>query len=479
MKDLLWYKDIIKKSELAEDSDVKGCMIIKPYGFYIWEKIKKIINKKIKNTGHKNAYFPLFIPKSYIGKELKHVKEFAKECAVVTHYRLKEINKKIEKDPDSELKEELIIRPTSETIIWNSYKKWIKSYKNLPIMINQWANVVRWEMKNKIFLRTTEFLWQEGHTVHSKKIESIKESQIMLNIYKNFLEKYMRIPTITGIKTENEKFAGAEKTYTIEILMKNGKALQAATSHLLGQNFSKAFNVKFVNKKGNIEHPWGTSWGVTTRLIGALIMTHSDENGIILPPVLAPIQVIIIPIYKNKKEYNKIFKKLITVKKILKKINISAKIDNRYTHSPGWKFSEYEIKGVPIRISIGEKEVIKNLIEVTRRDTKEKVLIKIENIKKEIPIILKNIQNDIYEKALKFKNSNIKKINDYNDFKENIKKGGLIIAHWDGTKETEEKIKKETKASIRCIPINLKNEKGKCIYTGNFSKKRVFFAKSY
>jgi len=478
----LWYQELIIKAKLAENSTIRGCMIIKPYGFSIWEKIKLILDKKLKNTNHQNVYFPIFIPKSYLNKEAEHIKGFAKECAIITHYKLKNIKKipKLYIDNKTKLKEELIIRPTSESIIWNSYKNWIKSYRDLPILINQWANVVRWEMRTRLFLRTTEFLWQEGHTAHSTKKESIIETKKILNIYADFIENYMSIPVLKGIKTKTEKFSGAKTTYTIESLMQDGKALQIATSHFLGQNFSKAFDVKFTNKNGKFEHVWGTSWGTTTRLIGALIMTHSDDNGLILPPLLSPIQIVIIPIYKKKIELKKIKKIVLKIKSILKLKNISILFDSRSKYKPGWKFTEYELKGVPIRITIGPKEILKKTIELTRRDTNKKIIIKIKKIEDEVVFLLNDIQKKIYNKALLFVKKKTKFVNKYEEFKKIIKNnGGFVLAHWDGTAKTEQKIKEKTKATIRCIPINKKTEKGRCIYTNKNSTKRVVFAKSY
>lgn len=476
-----WYNEIIIKSELAENSSVRGCMIIKPYGLLIWDRMKSILDDMLKKTGHENAYFPLLIPKSSLSKEANHIKGFAKECAIVTHYRLKKSkNKKIIIDPKSKLKEELIIRPTSETIIWETYKKWIQSYRDLPILLNQWSNVLRWEMKIRLFLRTSEFLWQEGHTAHENKYEAIKESKKILDIYKKFLQKFMAIPVIKGKKSLNERFSGAEETYCIESMMQDGKALQSGTSHFLGQNFSKAFNVKFTNKKGNKEYVWGTSWGVSNRLIGALIMVHSDDYGLVLPPKLAPIQVVIIPIYKNNNELEKITKKVNYLKKSLKNKGIRIKYDYKNNKSPGWKFNEYEIKGVPIRLTIGPQELKKNTVELTRRDNFKKISVNQENIENFISDLLKKIQKKIYEKAKKKHEKSIIFVEEYKNFKDIIKeKGGFLLAHWDGTIETEKKIKKETKATIRCIPIKNIKEKYKCIYSGKPSSQRVIFAKSY
>lgn len=477
-----WYNEIIIKSGLAEMSDIRGCMIIKPYGFAIWEKIQNILNKMFKDTGHENAYFPLLIPKHFFSKEASHA-NFAKECAIVTHYRLKKKNNndnEIIIDPNSKLEEELIIRPTSETIIWKTYKNWIQSYRNLPILINQWSNVIRWEMRNRIFLRTSEFLWQEGHTAHSNKEEAIKESIKILNLYTKLVEKTIAIPVVKGIKTENEKFAGAEKTYCIEGIMQDGKALQIATSHFLGQNFSKAFDVKFMSKNGQLEYVWGTSWGISSRLMGALIMTHSDDQGLVLPPLLAPIQIVIIPIYKNNDELSRINEFVLPIKKYFEKKKISVIYDNREFYTYGWKFNEYKIKGVPIHIYIGPKEIEKNVIEIFRRDNLNKKIFNKNEIFKIIPIILKEIQKNIFNKAKKNYNNFITEVNNYEIFKQILKeKGGFILAHWDGTYETENKIKSETKASIRCIPLNNNITIGKCIYSGKYSNKKVLFAKSY
>lgn len=477
-----WYNDIVIKADLAEYSDVRGCMIIKPYGYAIWEKMQAALDKMFKDTGHSNAYFPLLIPKSYMSKEAAHVEGFAKECAVVTHYRLRNAadGSGIEVDPDAKLEEELIIRPTSETIIWNTYRKWIQSYRDLPILINQWANVVRWEMRTRLFLRTTEFLWQEGHTAHETKGEAIEESERMLQIYADFAEKWMAMPVLKGIKTENERFAGALETYCIEGLMQDGKALQVGTSHFLGQNFAKAFDVKFATKEGGLEYVWATSWGVSTRLIGALVMTHSDDNGLVLPPNLAPIQVVIVPIYKNEEELNKVSETAMRIKQSLEDKGISVKYDDRDTHKPGWKFAEYEFKGVPVRLAIGPRDLDNETIEIARRDTLEKNTVKQQGVEATVERILAEIQENLFNKALTFREENTHAIDDYDQFKKIIaEKGGFILAHWDGTAETEQKIKDETKATVRCILIESKEETGKCIYSGKPSKQRVVFAKSY
>ena len=477
-----WYNEIIKKADLAENSPVRGCMIIKPYGYSIWEKMQSILDKMFKDSGHYNAYFPLFIPKSYLSKEADHVEGFAKECAVVTHYRLKndENKKGLIVDPKAKLEEELIVRPTSETVIWNSYKNWIQSYRDLPILVNQWANVVRWEMRTRLFLRTSEFLWQEGHTAHSNKDEAIKETLTILNIYSSFLEEYMGIPVLKGIKSESEKFAGAVDTYCVEALMQDGKALQAGTSHFLGQNFAKAFNVQFANSNGKMDYVWGTSWGVSTRLIGALIMSHSDNNGLILPPNLAPIQVVMIPIFNSNIEYDAIINLFEKIKIGLLKLNISCKIDARKFHKPGWKFAEYEMKGVPLRIAAGPRDLEKNTLEIARRDNLKKETISLDKAEQKIKEILELIQKDILIKAKSFRDNNSHNARDYNEFKNLVKNNsGFIYAHWDGTEKTEEKIKSETKATIRCIPYDNKGKPGKCIVTGKPSKQKVVFSKAY
>ncbi len=477
-----WYNDLVIKADLAENSAVRGCMVIKPYGYAIWEKMQSILDKMFKDTGHSNAYFPLFIPKSFLSKEAAHIEGFAKECAVVTHYRLKNSadGKSIEVDENAKLEEELIIRPTSETIIWSTYKNWIQSYRDLPLLINQWANVVRWEMRTRLFLRTAEFLWQEGHTAHSTRNEAIEETLRMLNIYSEFAKNWMALPVVQGTKTENERFAGAVDTYSIEALMQDGKALQSGTSHFLGQNFAKAFDVTFLNKEGKLEHVWATSWGVSTRLMGALIMAHSDDNGLVLPPRLAPIQVVIVPIYKKAEELKTISEKVDIISKKLIAAGLTVKYDDRDTHKPGWKFADYELKGVPVRLAIGPRDIENNSVELARRDTLEKKIYPMEGIEETVKSLLEEIQDNIYRKAETFKNKNTFIVDSYEEFKEIIKtNGGFILAHWDGTKETEEKINQETKATIRCIPLNGKMEKGKCIVTGKPSSQRVFFAKAY
>jgi prolyl-tRNA synthetase len=477
-----WYNEIVVGADLAESSGVRGCMVIKPYGYAIWEKIQAQLDKMFKETGHENAYFPIFIPKSYLSKEANHVDGFAKECAVVTHYRLKnaEDGSGIIVDPEAKLEEELIVRPTSETIIWDTYRRWIQSYRDLPILINQWANVVRWELRTRLFLRTAEFLWQEGHTAHATKKEAVAEAEQMLNIYAQFAEEFMAIPVIKGIKTETERFAGAEETYCIEAMMQDGKALQAGTSHFLGQNFAKAFEVKFTNKEGGQEFVWATSWGVSTRLMGALIMTHSDDQGLVLPPKLAPIQVVIVPIYKGEEQLNKISEIANHIKKQLIQNGISVKYDSRDTHKPGWKFNEYEFKGVPVRIAIGPRDLENKTAEIARRDTQTKESISIDKIIDFIPQLLTDIQTNLYQKSLEFRNKHITKVDSYEEFKNvlNTKKG-FIFAHWDGTAETEQKIKDHTKATIRCIPFENPSENGVCVYSGKPSKQRVLFAKSY
>ena len=477
-----WYNDLVIKADMAENSAVRGCMVIKPYGFSIWEKMQAALDKMFKDTGHSNAYFPLFIPKSFFSKEASHVEGFAKECAIVTHYRLKNSpdGKGIIVDEDAKLEEELIVRPTSETIIWNSYKNWIQSYRDLPILINQWANVVRWEMRTRLFLRTAEFLWQEGHTAHASKEEALVETEKMLNVYADFAENWLAIPVIKGRKTDNERFAGALETYTIETLMQDGKALQSGTSHFLGQNFAKAFDVKFLNKTGQLEYVWATSWGVTTRLVGALIMAHSDDNGLVLPPKLAPIQVVIVPIYKKAEELALISEKANEIKKKLQVRNISVKFDDSDNQKPGWKFAEYELKGVPLRLAIGPRDYQNNTVEVARRDTLEKKIYSAEGIENVVTDLLHEIQVNIFNKALKFREENTHKVDNYNEFKEILDaKGGFILAHWDGTPETETKIKEETKATIRCIPFENDGEKGKCMITGKPSNQRVLFARAY
>jgi prolyl-tRNA synthetase len=477
-----WYIDLVKKADLAENSDVRGCMVIKPYGFSIWEKMQQALDKMFKDTGHVNAYFPLFIPKSFLAKEASHVEGFAKECAIVTHYRLKNSpdGKGIMVDPDAKLEEELIVRPTSETVIWNSYKKWIQSYRDLPILINQWCNVVRWEMRTRLFLRTAEFLWQEGHTAHATADEAVKETLQMLDVYADFVENFMAVPVIKGKKSEGEKFPGAIDTYCIEALMQDGKALQAGTSHFLGQNFAKAFDVQFTNKEGKLELVWGTSWGVSTRLMGALIMAHSDDDGLILPPKLAPIHVVIVPIFKTEEELNKISLKAEGITTSLRKQGYSVKFDNRDNYKPGFKFAEYEMRGVPVRIAIGPRDLENGTVEVARRDTKEKQVMKMDEVSSLIPGLLDNIQQNIYNKALTKRSELTTKVDSYEEFKNILDgKGGFILAHWDGTKETEAAIKEETKATIRCIPLDAPEESGNCIYSGKPSSKRVLFARAY
>lgn len=477
-----WYNELVVKADLAENSGVRGCMVIKPYGFAIWEKMQAQLDKMFKETGHENAYFPLFIPKSYLSKEASHVEGFAKECAVVTHYRLKnaEDGSGIVVDEDAKLEEELIVRPTSETIIWDTYRRWIQSYRDLPLLINQWANVVRWEMRTRLFLRTAEFLWQEGHTAHATRQEAVEEAQQMMHVYAEFAEEHMAVPVIKGTKTESERFAGAEETYCIEALMQDGKALQAGTSHFLGQNFAKAFDVKFATREGKQEHVWATSWGVSTRLMGALVMTHSDDNGLVLPPKLAPIQVVIVPIYKGLEQLDVISEKVDPLVKELRSKGISVKYDKRDTHKPGFKFNEYELKGVPVRLAIGQRDLENGTYEVARRDTLEKESIKAEDIVGKIVSLMDEIQENIYKKALDYRKAHITKVDSYDEFKEVIEgKGGFVLAHWDGTAETEDKIKEETKATIRCILLNAEKEEGKCMVTGKPSMQRVLFAKAY
>jgi len=477
-----WYNELVGRADLAEHSDVRGCMIIKPYGYAIWENMKDVLDAKFKETGHSNAYFPLFIPKSFLSKEANHVDGFAKECAVVTHYRLKnaEDGSGIIVDPDAKLEEELIIRPTSETIIWNSYKNWIQSYRDLPLLINQWANVVRWEMRTRLFLRTTEFLWQEGHTAHATKNEAIEEAEKMLDVYTDFVENYMAMPVIRGYKSESERFAGADETYCIEAMMQDGKALQAGTSHFLGQNFAKAFDVKFADKEGKLEYVWATSWGVSTRLMGALIMTHSDDEGLVVPPKLAPIQVVIVPIYKTEEEKTAIENQADELVKEFKAAGIRVKFDADENRRPGWKFAEYEMKGVPVRITLGPRDLAEGNCELARRDTKEKTTQKIEGITAYVTTLLETIQTNLFDKALKFREENIRKVDTYTEFKEQLEKhGGFYLVHWDGKKETEEKIKTETQATIRCIPLDAPEEQGVCMVTGKPSNKRVIIAKAY
>ena len=477
-----WYNDLVIKADLAENSAVRGCMVIKPYGYAIWEKMQSVLDRMFKETGHSNAYFPLLIPKSFFSREASHVEGFAKECAVVTHYRLKHDKERndIVVDDEAALEEELIIRPTSETIIWNTYKNWIQSYRDLPVLINQWANVVRWEMRTRLFLRTTEFLWQEGHTAHATKQEAIEETIKIINLYADFVENWMGLPVIQGKKTEEERFAGAIDTYAIEALMQDGKALQSGTSHFLGQNFAKAFDVQFTSKEGKLDYVWATSWGVSTRMMGALVMGHSDDNGLIIPPKLAPIQVVIVPIYKGDKELDKITGVAEQIKKELEAEGITVKFDNRDIHKPGWKFSEYELKGIPVRLSIGPRDIKNGTVEVARRDTLEKSIYPQESIKGIVKQLLSDIQENLYQKALKYRDENSHTVDSYEEFKEIMEgAGGFVYAHWDGTTATELKIKEETKATIRCIPLNSKEEKGKCIYTGKPSRQRVLFAKAY
>jgi prolyl-tRNA synthetase len=477
-----WYNELVGKADLAEHSDVRGCMIIKPYGYAIWEKMKEQLDKMFKETGHSNAYFPLFIPKSYLSKEASHVEGFAKECAVVTHYRLKnaEDGSGIIVDPDAKLEEELIVRPTSETIIWNSYKNWIQSYRDLPILINQWANVVRWEMRTRLFLRTAEFLWQEGHTAHATKQEAIEEAEKMLHVYGEFAESFMAMPVIKGVKSVSERFAGALETYCIEALMQDGKALQAGTSHFLGQNFAKAFEVKFADKEGKLEYVWATSWGVSTRLMGALIMTHSDDNGLVLPPKLAPIHVVIVPIYKGEEQLQAISEKMVALKKALEVKGITVKYDDDDQKKPGWKFAEYEMKGVPVRIAVGPRDMENGTVEVARRDTLEKTTIHQAELLEYIPQLLEQIQQNLLDRATAFRADNITEVSTYDEFKHVLEsKGGFILAHWDGTPETEQKVKEETKATIRCIPLDSDKIAGTCMVTGKPSIQKVLFAKAY
>ena len=476
-----WYNDIVQQADLAENSGVRGCMVIKPYGYAIWEKMQSVLDKMFKQTGHQNAYFPIFIPKSYFSKEASHVDGFAKECAVVTHYRLKnaEDGSGVEVDPTARLEEELIVRPTSETIIWDTYRKWIQSYRDLPILCNQWANVVRWEMRTRLFLRTAEFLWQEGHTAHATEQEAIEETKQILDVYADFAENFMAMPVEKGTKTEAERFAGAIETYCIEALMQDGKALQVGTSHFLGQNFAKAFDVKFATKEGKKDFVWATSWGVSTRLMGALIMTHSDDNGLVLPPKLAPFQVVIVPIYKGEEHLKQISKKVEIVQKALQAKGITVKYDDRDTHKPGWKFAEYELKGVPIRLAIGQRDLENGTIEVARRDTLEKETYQLTDIENKVEHLLQQIQDNLYRKALTRKEEKTYKADSFEEFKSLIETGGFVWAHWDGASETEEKIKQQTKATIRCIPIEKEAELGKCVLSGKASNQRVLFAKSY
>ncbi len=476
-----WYLDLVIKADLAENSAVRGCMVIKPYGYAIWEKMQRQLDDMFKETGHENAYFPLFIPKSFLSKEADHVEGFAKECAVVTHYRLKNDpnGNGIIVDPDAKLEEELIVRPTSETIIWSTYKNWIQSYRDLPILINQWANVVRWEMRTRLFLRTAEFLWQEGHTAHATKEEALAETRQMLDVYAEFAEKYMAMPVIKGVKSASERFAGALDTYTIEALMQDGKALQSGTSHFLGQNFAKAFDVMFSDKDGERKYVWASSWGVSTRLIGALIMAHSDDNGLVLPPLLAPYQVVIVPIYRNEEQLNQINDKVAEIIKKLRALGVSVKYDKSDNKKPGWKFSEYELKGVPVRLAMGGRDLENNTIEIARRDTLTKETLPQEGIEEHIKNLLEEMQKNIYKKAFNYRESVTRNVDSYEEFKVEIEKGGFLMCHWDGTSETEELIKNETKATIRCIPLEGDKTPGKCMITGNPSAQRVVFARSY
>ncbi len=476
-----WYNDLVIKADLAENSAVRGCMVIKPYGYAIWEKIQAELDRMFKETGHVNAYFPMFIPKSFLSKEAEHVDGFAKECAVVTHHRLKNSpdGKGLIVDPDAKLEEELIVRPTSETIIWSTYKGWIQSYRDLPILCNQWANVVRWEMRTRLFLRTTEFLWQEGHTAHATEAEALEETKKMLEVYADFAERFMAVPVIKGVKTANERFAGALDTFCIEALMQDGKALQAGTSHFLGQNFAKAFDVTFMDKNNKLDHVWASSWGVSTRLIGALIMTHSDDNGLVLPPSLAPFQVVIVPIYKNEEQLALISEKVAEIVTKLKALGISVKFDNNDNKKPGWKFAEYELKGVPVRLAMGARDLENGTVEIARRDTLTKETVSLENIEIHINELLKEIQKNIFQKAFDHRASVTREVNSYDDFKVEIEKGGFLLCHWDGTPATEELIKEETKATIRCIPLEGDKTPGVCMVTGKPSVQRVVFARAY
>jgi prolyl-tRNA synthetase len=477
-----WYNDLVLKGGLADYSAVRGCMVIKPYGFALWEAMRDVLDRKFKDTGHQNAYFPLFIPKSFLSKEAAHVEGFAKECAVVTHYRLKNDPNGggVVVDPEARLEEELIVRPTSETIIWNTYKDWIQSYRDLPVLINQWANVVRWEMRTRLFLRTAEFLWQEGHTAHATAEEAIAETEQMLDVYADFAENYMAVPVIRGVKSPSERFAGAVETYCVEALMQDGKALQAGTSHFLGQNFAKAFDVQFSNKDNKLEYVWATSWGVSTRLIGALIMVHSDDQGLVLPPAIAPIQVVIVPIYKGADQKTALDEKVNVIVKELKAAGISVKYDDSDNNRPGWKFAEYELKGVPVRIAVGARDLENNVVEVARRDTKEKSSLPLEGLTGNIRALLDEIQQNLFNKAKTYRDSHITKVDTFEEFEKVLdEKGGFVAAHWDGTAETEELIKERTKATIRCIPLNNPQEAGTCVLTGKPSKERVLFARAY
>jgi len=478
-----WYNDLVIKGGLADYSAVKGCMVIKPYGFALWENMRDVLDRMFKDTGHQNAYFPLFVPKSLFEAEEKNAEGFAKECAVVTHYRLKnDPNKpgKLMVDPEAKLEEELVVRPTSEAIIWNTYKDWIQSYRDLPILINQWANVVRWEMRTRLFLRTAEFLWQEGHTAHATKEEAIEETEKMLDVYAQFAEEYMALPVVRGVKTANERFAGAEDTYCIEALMQDGKALQAGTSHFLGQNFAKAFEVKFLSSENKQEYVWATSWGVSTRLIGALVMAHSDDDGLILPPRIAPVQVVIVPIYKGEEQKAQIDSKVHALLSELKTLGVRAKYDDKENARPGWKFAEYEMKGVPVRIAIGARDLENNVAEVARRDTREKASVSLDGLAQHLKNMMEEVQQNLFNKAKTFRDEHITPVNTWEEFKQVLdEKGGFVSAHWDGTPETEEKIKEQTKATIRCIPLNNQQEDGQCILTGKPSKERVLFARAY
>ncbi|MFZ4583190.1 MAG: proline--tRNA ligase [Paludibacter sp.] len=476
-----WYNDLVLKADLAENSAVRGCMVIKPYGYAIWEKMQAELDRMFKETGHVNAYFPLFIPKSFLSKEAAHVEGFAKECAVVTHYRLKNSpdGKGIIVDPDAKLEEELIVRPTSETIIWSTYKNWIQSYRDLPILINQWANVVRWEMRTRLFLRTAEFLWQEGHTAHATEAEAMVEARQMLDVYAEFAENFMAMPVLKGVKSANERFAGALETFCIEALMQDGKALQAGTSHFLGQNFAKAFDVTFMDKNNKQDYVWATSWGVSTRLMGALVMSHSDDFGLVLPPKLAPFQVVIVPIYKNEEQLAAISDKVAEIVSKLKKLGISVKYDNNENKKPGWKFAEYELKGVPVRLAMGARDLENGTVEVARRDTLTKETVAIDGVENYIEQLLTDIQENIYKKAFDYRASVTREVNSYDEFKVEIENGGFLLCHWDGTPETEERVKEETKATIRCIPLSGDETEGICIFTGKPSKQRVVFARAY
>jgi prolyl-tRNA synthetase len=476
-----WYNDLVVKADLAENSGVRGCMVIKPYGYAIWETMQSDLDRRFKETGHQNAYFPIFIPKSYFSKEADHVEGFAKECAVVTHYRLKnaEDGSGVVVDEDARLEEELIVRPTSETIIWDTYRNWVQSYRDLPILINQWANVVRWEMRTRLFLRTAEFLWQEGHTAHATKAEAIQEAETMLRVYAEFVEEILAIPVIRGIKTESERFAGALETYCIEALMQDGKALQAGTSHFLGQNFAKAFDVKFQDKEGKVDHVWATSWGVSTRLMGALIMSHSDNNGLVLPPRLAPTQLVIVPIYRGQEELDALRPVAEKLMNELRDRGVRVGFDDRDTYKPGWKFNQYELQGVPLRIALGKRDLENGTVELARRDTLEKSSIPLEEVAGTVNDLLGQIQQSLFDRALRFQKANTHRVDSWEEFVERIEEGGFLSAHWDGTAETEERIKKETKATIRCIPLDAEEENRKCVYSGNPSKRRVLFARAY